>query len=151
MNKGLIILFVVVFIVLIIALIKEKRKKDSTSSTLFYLKRNGFNIDKVVTSIDNKNAIYVDTKNKLWCYYNWLDKNIKISPYKDLLDFEIIENGESVIQGRTGSSLLGGAVLGVAGAIAGASGSKRISSQCTELSIKIAINDTSKPYIFSHY
>lgn len=40
--------------------------------------------------------------------------------YSDLIDFELCENGETVMKGGVGRAIVGGALFGVAGAIVGA-------------------------------
>ena len=67
----------------------------------------------------------------------------RIYKFTDILDFKIIDNGSSVMEG---SSLIGaavgGALFGGAGAIVGSTLSSRKSvGKCSQLSVKIIIND----------
>lgn len=148
-NSMSVSVFIVLMAVLFVVLIKliNKQRKEKIESNANYLVKNGFNVDKVVTSNDNKLAVYIDTKKEQWCFYNLTDNFIKILPYGSLLDFEIVENGETIIQGRAGSALIGGALFGEIGAIVGASRSKVINTNCTNLSIKLNINDIDSPLI----
>ena len=132
--------------VILLSLI-DKQRKEKIKSNGEYLERNGFHIDKVVTSNDNKIAVYVDTKKEQWCFYNSTNNLIKILPYSHLVDFEIVENGQTIIQGRAGSTLIGEALFGGIGAVVGASRSRAINTNCTNLSIKLNVNDIHTPLI----
>ncbi len=111
------------------------------------LNNDGFHIDKTVNSTDERFSISIDTTNQKWCFFDAETDYPQIMDYNDLLNFEIVEDGESVIQGRSGSVLVGSALLGGVGALAGASRSKKISNTCTNLSIKLIVNDVQKPLI----
>lgn len=50
---------------------------------------------------------------------------VKVCSFQDVNDFELKEDGETVISGKLGSALVGGVLLGGIGAIAGASGKKK--------------------------
>ena len=117
------------------------------------LKNRGFYISKICkfteSLFNNKkySALYIDDKNKQWaiCYYN--SSQFKIYKYSDLNSFELFENGNSKVQGRAGSALVGGYFFGVVGAIAGASRTKTINEICTSLQIRINVNDLNNPEI----
>ena len=51
---------------------------------------------------------------------------VKVCSFQDVNDFEIKEDGETAISGKLGSALVGGVLLGVIGAIAGASEKSKI-------------------------
>lgn len=57
--------------------------------------------------------------------------------FEDLIDFEIVENGSSVIQSKIASTLAGGILLGGVGALAGANGRKQINDICNSLILKM--------------
>ena len=107
----------------------------------------GFHIDETVTSKNKRYSISVDTTNKKWWFWDTETEYPQIMDYNDLLNFEIVEDGESVVQGRSGSVLVGGMLFGGIGALAGASRSKKISNTCTNLSIKLIVNNVKKPLI----
>ena len=146
MSVSVFIALMTLLFVVLINLI-NKQKKEKIESNANYLAQNGFNVDKIVASSDNELAIYIDTQKEQWCFYNSTDNFIKILPYDSLLDFEIVENGKTIIQGRAGSALIGGTLFGGIGAIVGASRSKTINTNCTNLSIKLNINDIDHPLI----
>jgi len=70
----------------------------------------------------------------------------KVYSYSDLLDFELIENGESVAKGGLGRAVVGGVLFGGIGAVVGGvTGKRKTSDKCTSLKIKITTKDISKP------
>lgn len=79
-------------------------------------------------NITKRSSVWVDEKNKLWCIPNNLDINsIDILSFDDLIDFELIEDGKSVVKssGGLGRAIVGGILFGGAGAITGAATAKR--------------------------
>lgn len=63
--------------------------------------------------------------------------------YEYILDFEIIEDGNTVTKGGLGKALVGGAIFGVAGNLVGST-SKKTNQVCTQLQIKV----TTSCYLF---
>ncbi|MEH7236791.1 SHOCT domain-containing protein [Bacillus sp. JJ1562] len=69
--------------------------------------------------------------------------------YSDIIDFELLEDGESVASGGLGRALVGGALFGGAGAIVGGvTGKKRTKGVCTSLKIKVTVNDMNNPAVY---
>jgi len=92
--------------------------------------------------------MYIDDVHKKWLVrMNVIDDNPHIFKFSDLLEFEIFEDGDSVMKGRTGSAIVGGALFGVVGAVVGASRSRKIKSTCTTMQVIIRVNDLSYPQI----
>lgn len=60
--------------------------------------------------------------------------------YSDIVDFELIEDGESVAKGGIGRALVGGALFGGAGAIVGGITGRKNVSYCRDLKIKLTVN-----------
>lgn len=67
--------------------------------------------------------------------------------YEEILSYELLEDGESINKGGLGKALVGGAVFGVAGAVAGGS-SKRTHGVCTNIQIKITTTNIDRPVIY---
>lgn len=67
--------------------------------------------------------------------------------YEEILDFEVIEDGNTVTKGGLGKALVGGAIFGVAGAIVGGT-SKKTNQICTQLQIKVKTKDSEHPVIY---
>lgn len=92
------------------------------------------------------NALEVDEKNKTWRIFN----TMQIHHYDEIVDFELLEDGESVIKGGgIGKAIAGGVLFGGTGAIVGAATAKRKSkSVCTSMMIKIVLNDMKSPVAY---
>jgi hypothetical protein len=73
--------------------------------------------------------------------------NPRIVNYSDILDFELIEDGETVVtKGGLGKAVVGGVLFGRVGAIVGSNTSKRKSkTSISILKIKIAVRDMNNP------
>ena len=71
-------------------------------------------------------------------------------PYTDILDFELLQDGSSVIKkGGLGRAAIGGLLFGGSGAIVGAlTGAKNQTPTCSELRIKITLNNVANPVVF---
>ena len=67
--------------------------------------------------------------------------------YEEILDFEVLEDGTSVTKGGFGKALVGGAVFGLAGAIAGGT-SKKTKQVCTKLQLKVTTRNVDRPVIY---
>ena len=83
---------------------------------------------------------YIDEENKL--LRDSFDRFINFS---DILNCEIDENGETIISGNLGKALVGGAILGPVGAIAGAASKKKVTSTVNNVDLKITLNNISHP------
>lgn len=73
--------------------------------------------------------------------------NKRVYEYSQILDFELLEDGESITQGGMGKSLVGGMLFGGVGAIVGSTGKKKTKSICNSLKVKISVNDMKTPSI----
>jgi hypothetical protein len=69
--------------------------------------------------------------------------------YNDILDFELLEDGESIASGGLGRALVGGALFGGVGAVVGGvTGKRRTKGVCNNLQIKVTLNDINNPAIY---
>lgn len=73
--------------------------------------------------------------------------NCHVFKYDELLDFEVLEDGNTITKGGFGKAIVGGAVFGLAGAIAGGT-SKKSKQVCTKLEIKITTKNIDDPVIY---
>ena len=73
--------------------------------------------------------------------------NPRIVNYSDVLDFELVEDGKSLVtKGGLGSAVVGGVLFGGVGAIVGGSTGKRKGvSTVTALKIRILVKDMNNP------
>lgn len=103
-----------------------------------------FNITKKIG-----NYFYIDENHKKWTIPQGLLKNkiiqSKIYNYTDILDFELIEDGNSVSKGGIGRAIVGGALFGGIGAIVGATTGHKQKQTCSILQIKIILNSMNSP------
>ena len=88
--------------------------------------------------ISYKNIVNKSKKLGAFSYY---ENEFIILKFNEILDFEIFENGNSVISSRTGSAVAGGLIFGGLGAVAGASGSRTINENASTVKLKIYTNN----------
>lgn len=82
---------------------------------------------------------------KLSVPYNDHRYDYDVYDYSDLINYEVVENGNSIQSGRGGSAALGYLALGVAGAIIGSSMSKENKELVSDLHISISVRDLNAP------
>jgi len=69
--------------------------------------------------------------------------------YSDIVDFELLEDGESISSGGLGRALVGGVLFGGAGAVVGGvTGKKATKGICKSMKIKITVNDMNNPVVY---
>lgn len=88
--------------------------------------------------------LYVDEPNQLWCVPTVSTKQYAFS---DLLDFDIVENGDVVWGGSLLGTAVGAMAGGLTGALLGASASKA-NEVCKSLQIKLSVNSIDHPNIY---
>lgn len=92
--------------------------------------------------------LLVDEENQLWCINIGAIKpkpsNV-IYSINDIEEYELEENGESIIKGSLTRTALGGVAFGTIGAIIGNASSKKIQEMCNKLIIKIIIKNQYYP------
>ncbi len=111
---------------------------------------NNFNIDKEIIC-DRYNSIFIDLSLKKVAIINGKRNGIKKYDFNDILEYELYEDGDSILKGRAGSTVMGGLLFGGLGAIAGASMSKKQNGLCTTLQLRITINDIQNPQVVFKY
>lgn len=108
---------------------------------------NSFNATKKIGT-----HMEIDENQKKWLVPDGMfggKKNPKVYNYSDIVDFELLEDGESIAKGGLGRAVAGGLLFGGVGAIVGGvTGGKKSKSICTSLKIKITLNDISKPVVY---
>ncbi len=72
--------------------------------------------------------------------------------YNQIVNFELLEDGETITKGGLGSAVVGGALFGVGGAVAGAIlGTKKTKAVCKSLQLRISVRDYYKKVIVVNY
>lgn len=98
------------------------------------------------------NFVEFDDTQKKWVILSGLfgkrDKST-VYNYSDIVDFELLEDGESISQGGLGRALVGGALFGGVGAIVGGvTGKRKNKATCNSLKIKVTLNDINNPVVY---
>lgn len=135
----------------IIMAIASSYLKKKNKETYFYrykkfIKQSGMSNCEDI-SFKNIVGMDIDTKNKLLSTYSYYEGQSNILKFDEIIDFEIFENGNSVVSSRSGSAVVGGLLFGGLGAVAGASGSRTINDNCSTLKLNIYTNKTQNTVI----
>lgn len=109
------------------------------------LEERGFVISKKVEV--GQATLYVDNENKKWTLRGSSMPKIKRFSFDQLLEYELFEDGSSIVSGKSGSALLGGVLGGSIGATIGSSGSRSVSETVSTSQIQLIIDDLSSPSI----
>ncbi|MFD1385665.1 SHOCT domain-containing protein [Oceanobacillus oncorhynchi subsp. oncorhynchi] len=73
----------------------------------------------------------------------------EVYDYGDIINFEILEDGESVASGGLGRAMVGGILFGGAGAIVGGvTGRKKSKEICNSLRLKMTVDNINKPVVY---
>lgn len=79
--------------------------------------------------------------------FNYKIDKCYVFKYEDLLNFEVLEDGTTITKGGLGKAVVGGAIFGLAGAIAGGT-SKKTKQVCNKLQIKVTTKNIDRPIIY---
>ncbi len=110
------------------------------------LSDNSFNATKIV-----KGYLEVDENKRKWSTANNFGR-LKTFDYEDIVNFELIEDGETIFSGGLGRAAAGALIFGGVGAIVGGvTGGKKSKSLCTSLMIKISINNIQNPVEYINF
>lgn len=136
-----IILIAVMFILIRVSISKILKKNSNIKENYYnnFFEKNEFILDREC-AINTYSKIMIDKIHKKFAINGTM--GIYCFNYEDLIDFEIKENGSSVIQGKVGSTLVGGFLLGGIGALAGSSGRRNVTDVCNDLSLKVYVNNS---------
>lgn len=88
--------------------------------------------------------LYVNEKNETFCVPS---ADYAQFYFSDLLDYQVIENGDVVFEGSLLGTAVGAMAGGLTGALMGASASKA-TGICKELKIKLTVNSINHPIIY---
>lgn len=75
----------------------------------------------------------------------------QIYDYSSILDFELLEDGNSVEKGGVGRALVGGSLFGGVGAIVASNTGHKHKKTCSKLQIKITLNDMAAPVVYINF
>lgn len=128
--------------------IKERIELVNNTKEELELEVNNFVVAKKIG-----NFVAFDEAQQKWAMLNsWSGKIINTFNYSDIVDFELLEDGESIATGGLGRALVGGALFGGVGAIVGGVTGKRKSKDvCSSLRLKVTINDMINPVVYINF
>ncbi len=78
-------------------------------------------------------------------------RDMKIFDYSSIVEYELLEDGNSIEKGGVGRAIVGGALFGGVGAVVGAATGHKHKSTCSKLQIKITLNDISTPVVYVNF
>lgn len=94
-----------------------------------------------------KKYFEADEQNRLWKAPSTFPQII--FRYDEVINFDLLENGNSYIEGGLGSAVIGGALFGAAGAIVGSNVGKKTQKEAiTEFRIKIVTSNPVIPEVY---
>lgn len=120
-------------------------------------------VDKTKENVVNKKNKFVPTtkvgsyfalndETNQWAVHKGILPTFKyadVYDYKDIVDFELIEDGTSIIKGGLARAVVGGTMFGGVGAIVGGvTGNRKVHQKCNSLKIKISLNKLDAPAIY---
>ena len=146
-SIGILVLIVLAVIIACIIGAVHQAKKTSEANEAFVKQVSGedFTVERTISA--GESMLLIDNGRKKWCAKASNESIPKIYNFKDLNEFEVYEDGDSIAKGRAGSALVGGLLFGGVGAIVGASRSRNIKNTCTTLQVRIRVNDFTNPEI----
>lgn len=101
------------------------------------------------TIADNKKYMIIDEKNrKIGLYPEYSNSKTipSIYSFDDIINFELLEDGNSIISGGLKRAIVGNMLMGELGAIVGGiTGKRKNINTCSSLIIRISINDLKEP------
>jgi uncharacterized membrane protein len=104
----------------------------------------GLTLDKVMQF----DRIYfgLDSNNKKIILKSFETGKNMIMGFKNIIAYELVEDGQALTKGGTGSAIAGAALFGVAGAIVGST-MKKSTNICTQMQLRITVSDVVNPSI----
>ena len=153
MSPGfyVVITFIIIIVLGIVISVVSAKKRNARGQNIASAKdsliQTGFCVSKQVTDAGNNRSLLVDDTNQEWAVIIARSGWTAVFDYSDLIAYEIVEDGDVIVQGRVGSAIVGGILFGGLGAIAGASRSKKVKKTCSSMYVKIVVNSLKTPQI----
>lgn len=138
-------------------LVERGQKKISISEIKERIKLSIESKEKEAEEVENfvatkkiGNFVAFDDDKKQWAQIStFMGKVKRVYNYRDIVNFELLEDGDSVASGGLGRALAGGVLFGGAGAIVGGvTGKKKSKGICNSLKLKVTIDDMNTPVVY---
>lgn len=101
---------------------------------------------KATTRING--LLLIDEKNRLWSAPKCKNGRT-IYKFEDLLNFSLVEDGNTATSGGRGSAVVGGLAFGAVGAIVGGvTGKRKTKETCRKMQIVVNVNSLKNPTLF---
>lgn len=141
------ITFIITLSVIINASISKKKRMENIQKSIENLKNSAFDISKQVVEFNWHMGLLIDENNNNWALL--LPENEKTTTYKftDLVEYEIMEDNNSLIKGKIGSTIASGLLFGGLAALAASSGPRNSVSMCKNITLRIVVNNMESPII----
>lgn len=122
--------------------------KDKFKNAIALSEENEILLKKFLPTKKIEKYISFDENNKLWKIHTY---NV-IFKYEDIISYELIEDGESITKGGLGGAVVGGALLGGTGVLAGSIlGKKKTKKEIDELRVKIITRNEFYQVVFINF
>lgn len=131
----------------------KKKNQEEINNDLAEMEKQLAKISQFNASQKVQGFLEINDEKKLWFIPNTdiFNKNKvpKLRKYSDIVDFELLEDGEVVSKGGLGRAVAGGVLFGAVGAIVGGvTSGKKTKEYCTSLKIKITLNTPAEPIVY---
>lgn len=133
-ESSVLIMFIGIFVIIGLIFISNKRSKARHGKT--QIEKHNFKANRRIGNYIE----FDDEQGKFRVLTNYASTYGMIYDYKDIISFELLQDGESITKGGIGSAV-GGAILagGVGAIVGGVVGTKRNEGISTQLLIKITL------------
>lgn len=123
------------------------QKQQLVENSIDLAVSSGFTVSRKIAAEDLGFLLAVDDTGKRWMLAQPIGSAPKIYSFRDLLSFDLIQNGNQIISGNDGKAAVGAVLFGTAGAVVGASAKKKVSDVCNGLHLELNVNDLNCPLI----
>lgn len=102
-------------------------------------------INEMIKIDDNSKTLILANKT----YFRYKPSCYTLFNFDQIIDFELLEDGESIASGGLGRAAVGALTFGAAGAVLGGiTGKKKTKGTCTSMEIKITVKGYSRPTFY---
>ncbi len=145
-------LFLIAIVVFFMKYLKREEEKFDARVNNLLSKITEFNATQKYLNLASESGIAVDEASNKLCFFEKKNESLQpyIYSYNQLVECELVEDGDTVTKtsraSQLGGALVGGLIAGGVGTIVGGLSGKRKSLQkVRRVDLKIIVNDTRKP------